>query len=86
MVQEPDPYYLDHFNKEDRMIGDNGCRYVGRLAIEKDACVAMTGCFGSEDVEFTIMSRHAEGSNAFVWTKEGEIHAIKTDNEVNDNS
>ena len=42
----------------------------------------MTGCFGSEDVEVTIMSSHAPGSTGFVWTKEGEIHAVDIDHEV----
>ena len=54
----------------------------GPLAIEKDACVAMTGCFGSDDIELTIMSSHVIGSTGFVWTKEGIVHAVDVDKKV----
>ena len=33
----------------------------------------MTGCVGSEDVEFTILSKHAAQSNLLKWTKEGNV-------------
>ena len=35
-----------YFNEEDKKNIDNHCNYVGRLAEEKTACVAMTGCLG----------------------------------------
>ena len=72
----------NHFNNGDKMEVDDGCNYVGHLAIEKDACVAMTGCLGSDDIELTIMSSHSAGSTAFVWTKEGEIHTVDVDKKV----
>ena len=88
MVTFPDGYNdrlvlrKNHFNDGDKIEFDDGCNYVGHLAIEKDACVAMTGCFGSDDIEFTIMSSHSAGSTAFVWTKEGEIHTVDSDKKV----
>ena len=69
-----------YFKEEDRMSDLNkveGCQYIGHLAKEKDACVAMTGCLGHDDIEFTIMSSHVPvGAFGFVWTKTGEVHTI----------
>ena len=66
-------------NKEQKRSIDNDCNYLGHLLLEKDACVAMTGCIGMEDVVFTIMSKHATDSVNFVWTKEGKIHTVELD-------
>jgi len=71
-----------HFvNEEQRMNsemeGNNEhCHYFGHLSEETEACVAMTGCIGVDDIEFSIMSSHNEGSPYFVWTKEGEVQSI----------
>ena len=70
------------FNIDDKIEIDDGCNYVGHLAMEKDACVAMTGCFGADDIELTIMSSHVIGSTGFVWTKEGVIHAVDAHEKV----
>ena len=35
-----------YFNEEDRVLDDEDCSYIGHLLKEKDACVAMTGCYG----------------------------------------
>ena len=39
-----------HANDEDRIANEEHCNYAGHLLNEPEACVAMTGCFGSEDV------------------------------------
>ena len=52
------------------------CVYFGHLANEPEACVAMTGCAGSEDVEFTIFSAHNKDSHMFKWTKEGNVQIL----------
>ena len=52
------------------------CVYFGHLANEPEACVAMTGCPGSEDVEFTILSTHNEISHTFKWSKEGDVQIL----------
>ena len=67
-----------YFNEEDRMASKNECHYTGHLAHEKDACVSMTGCIGSEDILFTIISKHARDTPYFLWTKEGEVNAIES--------
>ena len=70
------------FNEIDRMEDESHCNYLGHLAKETDACVAMTGCLGFDDVELTIMSTHAIGSNSFVWLKEGDVLMVESDQEV----
>ena len=65
-------------NEEDRMAGAEECHYIGHLAKEQDACVAMTGCVGLEDVDLTILSNHAEKSSMFQWTKDGHVNIIES--------
>ena len=50
--------------------------FSGYLANEVDACVAMTGCVGSEDLDFTILSDHVNGPTLFKWTKEGNVEVL----------
>ena len=68
-------------NKEHKrsIENDKDCNYLGHLLHEKEACVAMTGCVGMEDIVFTIMSEHATDSFHFVWTKKGEINTVELD-------
>ena len=58
------------------LIGMDNCHYLGHLANEPEACVAVTGCVGSEDVDFTILSAHSTGSSMFKWTKEGLVEVV----------
>ena len=62
--------------------GTKWCFYNGHLEKESDACVAMTGCVGLEDVEFTIFSSHSK-SNIFNWTKDGNVVVVDDLSEVN---
>jgi len=85
-----DKYYA---NEEDRMIKENQgvpnveqCIYFGHLVKEPEACVAMTGCVGSEDVEFTILSAHNTGSHMFKWSKEGEVQILSSMNNEDDSN
>ena len=55
---------------------EDTCAYVGHLANEPEACVAMTGCFGQEDVEFSIASSHAADSGTYSWNMDGTVHVI----------
>merc|ERR1712223_1015832 len=68
-------------NEEDRMANVEGCNFIGHLENEPEACVAMTGCVGSEDVEFTILSTHVTKSPTFKWTKDGQVITIESSNE-----
>ena len=67
-------------NEEERLEEEEDtedtCAYVGHLANEPEACVAMTGCFGQEDVEFSIASSHAADSGTYSWNMDGTVHVI----------
>ena len=76
----PDGYtdnlILDHFYPEEDKI--EGCQFIGHLEKEQEACVAMSGCIGSEDVQFTIMSEHVTESSLLKWKKDGSVEHIKS--------
>ena len=74
-----DTLILDrHYSFEEDRIGQvEACNYIGHLEKDPEACVAMTGCVGSEDVEFTILSDHATESPMFKWTKEDTVEVIE---------
>ena len=74
--------YKFYSNEEERKVGVERCHYNGHLEKEAEACVAMTGCVGIEDVELTIFSSHTE-SNIFTWTKDGKVEVIDDSSEVN---
>ena len=64
-------------NEEERLEEEEDtCAYIGHLANEPEACVAMTGCFGQEDVEFSIASSHALDSGTYSWNLDGTVHVI----------
>jgi len=64
-------------NDEDRLARNDDCNFIGHLTNEPETCVAMTGCLGSDDIDFTIMSSHASGSTMFHWSKEGDVKLIE---------
>jgi len=70
-------------NDEDRLARNDDCNFIGHLTNEPETCVAMTGCLGSDDIDFTIMSSHASGSTMFHWSKEGDVKLIEPEIEYN---
>ena len=53
------------------------CSYIGHLAGEPNACLALTGCPGLDDyVELTILSEHFPG--IFKWYKDGRVENVQT--------
>ena len=64
-------------NKESRMKKKLSCRYFGHLSNEKDACVAVTGCHGKDEMEFTINSKNSGPGNNYVLHKNGQIELIE---------
>ena len=70
-------------NKQNRIASKERCHYIGHLANELTACVAMTGCVGSQDVQFTILSKHAPKSSTFKWTKDGNVELMKVNMHLN---
>ena len=73
-----DTLVLNHYyySDEEDINVQAGCHFLGHLANDHDACVAMTGCIGQEDVELTIMSEHASDSGLYKWNKDGTIEII----------
>jgi len=56
------------------------CNYIGHLASEPEACLALTGCPGIDDfVEMTILSEHFPG--IFKWYKDGRVENVQTPHE-----
>ena len=68
-------------NEEERKADVERCHYNGHLKKEPEACVAMTGCVGTDNVEFTIFSSHSQ-SNIFNWTKDGNVEVIDDPSKV----
>ena len=56
---------------------DNTCAYIGHLKKDMEACVAMTGCFGQEPVEFSVISDRVEDSGAYVWNLDGTVSVLE---------
>ena len=88
-VTFPDGYtdnlILDrHYSNQDdelmRSEEADNCNFIGHLEKEQEACVAMTGCPGYEDLDFTIFSSHAKDSPLFTWTKDGHVEVVPQKN------
>ena len=67
-----------HFpNEQARMENEEHCNYFGHLKNDPQACVAVTGCYGRDKLDFTIMSDHSLYQNMFVLEKDGQLKAVK---------
>ena len=68
-------YHYSHV--DDRSVPkESHCTFFGTMKSEKTACVAMTGCVGSEDVELTLNSKRAGKSNMFLWKRNGNVQLV----------
>ena len=64
-----------HYTSEgNRIENELNCNFIGHLANEKTACVAVTGCSG-KDMEFTILSKHSQNS-LFKLSMDGKLEAL----------
>ena len=73
----------NHFpNDEARLENEEHCNYFGHLKNDPNACVAVTGCYGLDDMEFTIMSEHSADQNMFVLEKDGKLRAVEIDKKL----
>ena len=71
-----------HFpNEEARLENKEHCNYYGHLKNDPTACVAVTGCYGQDDLHFTIMSDHSLNQNMFVLEKDGQLR-VSEDTEM----
>merc|ERR1711884_1018284 len=64
-------------NENDRLARTENCHFFGHLEGEPEACIALTGCPGSDDLELTIMSEHSTNPT-FKWKKDGEVELIES--------
>ena len=64
-------------NENDRLARTENCHFFGHLEGEPEACIALTGCPGSDDLEFTIMSEHSTDA-MFKWKKDGKVELIES--------
>ena len=53
---------------------EENCNYFGHLASDESACVSVTGCLGSEALDFTIMG---EKGGLYRWNLDGTVDQIK---------
>ena len=67
-------YYM---TKEDQMANKTHCNFIGHLAIDTNACVAVTGCPG-ERMEFTVNSKHAGRGNRFIVHTNGDLEKVES--------
>ena len=56
---------------------ETDCHYIGHLEKEKSTCIAMTGCPGKDDLEFTLFSTHLTHPGTFKWLKDGTVHFLE---------
>ena len=61
-----------------RMDGKLHCNFFGHLKNDREACVAVTGCQGQEDMEFTINSKHSTHTNLYILEKTGKLRSIES--------
>ena len=67
-----------HFpNDQARMENEDHCNYFGRLKNDPQACVAVTGCYGRDKLEFTVMSDHSLYHYMFVLENDGQLKAVE---------
>ena len=73
-----DTFVLDRFysSDQDRMVQRPHCNYFGHLAKDTRACVAVTGCYGIEPMEFTINSKHSGSKSMYVLKTDGTLEAL----------
>ena len=69
----------DDRNKSNRRLH---CNYFGHLKSDSSACVAMTGCLGKDDIDFTLTSDHLYEVNSFTWKRDGTVQASAGINRV----
>ena len=61
---------------------ENETSIFGYMKNDRKACVAVTGCYGQENLEFTIHSKHTGHKNMFIMDKYGNVKEIKRSFEV----
>ncbi len=65
-----------HYSHSDDQLSSN-CAFFGSMKHDKDACVAMTGCPGIDDLELTLNTGKARTSGMFLWKKDGTVEPLQ---------
>ena len=65
-------------SKKSRTKGENHCNYFGHLEFDQEACVSVTGCYGKDNLEFTINSKHSGLNNMFIMTANGNVESVES--------
>ena len=68
-------FYPSEQAKHERTLA---CNFIGHLEKDRSACVAVTGCPGQDDLEFTINSKHSGPSNMYILHKEGHLELVES--------
>ena len=71
----PDGYSDNLLLKKHSDTNDH-CHYIGHLENEREACVAVTGCMGKDDLELTVLSKHSGHSPLMRWKLDGSVDVI----------
>ena len=65
-------------SEQSRLEREFGCNYFGYLKNDKSACVAVTGCAGQDNLEFTINANYGGSSNMYILHKDsGRVELIE---------
>ena len=79
-----DSMVLERFypTKKSRMERRSTCNYFGHLKNEKSASVSVTGCWGRDDLCFTINSIYSGRSNMYILHKNGYLDMVESNFKV----
>ena len=68
-------YYYS--TEEARREGKATCNLFGHLKNEPEACVGVSGCYGTEDMYLTINSLHNTKGNGYILKTTGELVMVE---------
>ena len=71
-----------HSSEEERRAKKLDCNFIGHLENDSQACVAVTGCLGKEDLHFTINSKHSGPSNMYILKMNGQLEVVESNFKV----
>ena len=64
-------------NQQTRMMGEKHCNYIGHLEKDSESCVAVTGCYGQENLDFSINSNHYGHTLTYRLNTNGDVELIR---------
>ena len=69
-----------YISSEEEVTSDSSlnCNFFGHLENDKEACVAVTGCPGRDNLEMTINSKHPSPSNMYILHRNGSLEMVES--------